>query len=108
MRSGELQQIGAPDDVYQYPANVFVARFMGSPPMNALQAEWDAGALLDEKALRIPVAGWIADRLPGSEVRPRSGEVVYLSPSLSGVRIFAADTGQVCRALAPAPVAPHN
>src|SRR5882762_1697275 len=34
MRKGEVQQIGAPMEVYRHPANLFVAGFIGSPPMN--------------------------------------------------------------------------
>jgi multiple sugar transport system ATP-binding protein len=33
---GVLQQVGAPQDVYAQPANLFVARFIGSPPMNTV------------------------------------------------------------------------
>jgi multiple sugar transport system ATP-binding protein len=36
MQRGLLQQIGSPDEVYNRPANVFVATFIGSPPMNLL------------------------------------------------------------------------
>ncbi len=35
---GRLQQVGRPQDVYQRPANLFVARFIGSPPMNTFEA----------------------------------------------------------------------
>jgi ABC-type sugar transport system ATPase subunit len=35
---GRLQQVGSPRDVYGRPANLFVARFIGNPPMNALPA----------------------------------------------------------------------
>src|SRR6186997_2290868 len=34
LRKGELQQIGTPHDLYDSPANMFVAGFIGSPPMN--------------------------------------------------------------------------
>ncbi|MGZ4677771.1 MAG: ABC transporter ATP-binding protein [Acidimicrobiia bacterium] len=34
MTDGVLQQVGPPQDVYEHPANVFVARFIGTPPMN--------------------------------------------------------------------------
>jgi multiple sugar transport system ATP-binding protein len=34
MRGGELQQIATPQDLYDTPANIFVASFMGSPAMN--------------------------------------------------------------------------
>jgi multiple sugar transport system ATP-binding protein len=37
MSGGELQQVGAPQDVYDRPANLFVAGFIGSPPMNLLR-----------------------------------------------------------------------
>jgi len=36
MSAGEVQQIGTTDDIYNRPANTFVAAFMGSPPMNLL------------------------------------------------------------------------
>ncbi len=38
MKDGILQQFGTPEDIYDRPANVFVATFMGSPPMNLLPA----------------------------------------------------------------------
>ncbi len=36
MNDGRLQQIGTPDEIYHEPANIFVAQFMGSPPMNLI------------------------------------------------------------------------
>jgi len=38
MSNGEVQQIGSTDDIYNRPANTFVAAFMGSPPMNLIPA----------------------------------------------------------------------
>ena len=38
MHNGKVAQIGTPLEVYQKPANVFVARFLGSPPMNVVPA----------------------------------------------------------------------
>jgi multiple sugar transport system ATP-binding protein len=38
MNEGVLQQVGTPTDVYQHPANLFVAQFIGSPVMNISQA----------------------------------------------------------------------
>jgi sn-glycerol 3-phosphate transport system ATP-binding protein len=37
MSAGEVQQIGRPQEVYRHPANIFVAGFIGSPPMNLLR-----------------------------------------------------------------------
>ena len=38
MRKGELQQVAAPQDLYDHPVNLFVAGFIGSPAMNVLEA----------------------------------------------------------------------
>lgn len=38
MRSGRIQQVGPPGDIYNRPANRFVAGFFGTPPMNFLKA----------------------------------------------------------------------
>ncbi|CCE09653.1 glycerol-3-phosphate transporter subunit; ATP-binding component of ABC superfamily [Bradyrhizobium sp. STM 3843] len=43
MHRGQVQQFADPDTVYRYPANLFVARFMGSPPMNTMRARLEAG-----------------------------------------------------------------
>ena len=42
MHQGEVQQFADPDTVYNRPANLFVARFMGAPPMNTLAATVDS------------------------------------------------------------------
>jgi len=39
LKDGIVQQIGTPEDIYDRPANTFVADFMGSPPMNLVPAE---------------------------------------------------------------------
>ncbi|MCL6640299.1 MAG: ATP-binding cassette domain-containing protein [Candidatus Rokubacteria bacterium] len=39
MNRGKVQQVGTPQSVYDYPANTFVATFLGSPPMNLLQRD---------------------------------------------------------------------
>ncbi len=45
MSKGEVQQIGTTDDIYNRPANTFVAAFMGSPPMNLMPADVRGGVL---------------------------------------------------------------
>lgn len=39
LKDGYVQQIGTPEEIYDRPANTFVADFMGSPPMNLVPAE---------------------------------------------------------------------
>jgi multiple sugar transport system ATP-binding protein len=44
MKSGVLQQVGTPEELYTKPVNVFVARFIGSPAMNLVPAAFVEGA----------------------------------------------------------------
>ena len=62
MRQGVVQQFADPETVYNRPANLFVARFMGAPPMNTLSARLEATsgepvAVIGhgEAAMRFPV-----------------------------------------------------
>ena len=45
LRDGIIQQVGKPDAVYAWPANLFVARFIGSPSMNIFRMTRHEGAL---------------------------------------------------------------
>ena len=44
MKKGILNQVGSPQEVYDHPNNIFVAQFVGSPPMNLVQGAWSARA----------------------------------------------------------------
>ena len=62
MNQGEVQQFADPDTVYNRPANLFVARFMGAPPMNTLPARVVAEdgrlfAALGDGGVRLPLPG---------------------------------------------------
>lgn len=50
MKDGIVQQLGSPDEIYNNPENMFVAGFMGSPPMNFIEAEVIDGDVLIESA----------------------------------------------------------
>ena len=70
MNGGHIQQEGTPEELFKRPTNRFVAGFLGSPPMNFLEAELleDAGqayAVGDGFKIRIPAEH--ASRLTGSE-----------------------------------------
>ena len=39
LNSGQIEQVGTPAELYEYPASVFAARFLGVPPMNVLRVE---------------------------------------------------------------------
>ena len=45
MKLGEMQQMGAPQDVYNSPANLFVAQFLGTPPINVFKGRVEGGKI---------------------------------------------------------------
>jgi multiple sugar transport system ATP-binding protein len=56
MRDGRIQQVDAPQNLYRRPQNLFVAAFIGSPPMNLVEAQIADGSLTFA-GIRIPLAG---------------------------------------------------
>jgi multiple sugar transport system ATP-binding protein len=66
MNGGRVAQIGAPLDVYWNPADTFVARFLGSPPMNLFNAvlkSTPGGAMVREDILDSPLTRWSGETL---------------------------------------------
>jgi multiple sugar transport system ATP-binding protein len=74
LKAGRLQQVGAPLEIYQRPANAFVAGFIGTPPMNLLPATiGHGGAALEGPGFSLPVpSAWEA------WARPARGRQVLL------------------------------
>ncbi|HEX6424165.1 MAG TPA: ATP-binding cassette domain-containing protein [Acidimicrobiales bacterium] len=73
LSAGRLQQVGTPQQVYETPANLFVAQFIGTPPMNTLPgtvtADGDAGQVVEVTGGRVPVPPGLSTRLdPGRPV----------------------------------------
>src|SRR5256714_3025168 len=54
MRAGKIQQVGTPREVYEQPANVFVAQFIGSPAMNLIPATIGEG-MVRTSAFALPL-----------------------------------------------------
>jgi len=54
MRDGKIQQVGTPREVYEHPANAFVAQFIGTPPMNLLTGTV-AGSTLQFSSFALPL-----------------------------------------------------
>ncbi|WP_026791100.1 ABC transporter ATP-binding protein [Pleomorphomonas oryzae] len=65
MNGGKIEQFGTPDDVYERPANLFVAGFIGSPSMNLLPATVETGgrARLADGSL-LDMSGYVFDTTP--------------------------------------------
>jgi multiple sugar transport system ATP-binding protein len=75
LERGVLQQLATPAEIYNNPANLFVAQFIGSPPMNVMQGALEGKNFLHNGArIATPVSGRIAKAVLG--VRPEDCAVV--------------------------------
>ena len=72
MKEGKIQQVGTPLEIYARPANLFVAQFVGTPPMNLLPATVrGAGGSVEMARFTLPVPAALrqaAAALDGREV----------------------------------------
>ena len=97
MKDGVVQQIGAPQDVYDNPANLFVATFLGTPPINVFDGEIKNGMLyLGGKAV-LPEPG-IGDQKAVVGIRPEGfilDENGPLEVKLHRVEVMGRDTSVV-------------
>lgn len=57
MNQGQIQQIAKPLEIYNHPANLFVAGFIGSPPMNFLPVEWMGNATVQHPQFQLTLPG---------------------------------------------------
>ena len=99
MKLGVLQQIGKPQEVYDDPANLFVAKFLGTPPINVFAGEIKGGKLyLGEQAV-LDVAG-VDDRKVTVGIRPEGFVPDANGPmicDLSNVEIMGRDVSVVSK-----------
>ncbi len=74
MNKGIVQQIASPREIYDNPSNLFVAGFIGSPPMNTLEGAIADGAFVAPEG-KVPVAG----------LAPRQGAIFGFRPEDSRI-----------------------
>ncbi|MGH2595974.1 MAG: ABC transporter ATP-binding protein [Actinomycetota bacterium] len=108
LSGGVLQQLGAPQDVYDHPTNLFVGGFIGSPPMNLLRATVRSGrANAGDLSLPIPgvadgevVLGLRPEHLrPAGDGQPDMEFLVeVVEPLGDGVIVHGTVSGQVAAA----------
>ena len=98
MKAGVIQQIGKPQDVYDDPTNLFVSKFLGTPPINVFEGRVENERLFigDEAVLAVPGAPqgevWAGIR-PEGFVPDEQGPFTC---SLSGVEVMGRDISVVC------------
>jgi ABC-type sugar transport system ATPase subunit len=87
MSNGRLEQIGTPDEIYHAPVTLFVAGFIGTPPMNLIKGEIIAGQFR-QGGFSVPVAAPPGPATLG--VRPQ--DMCVVAPERKGalqVAVFA-------------------
>ena len=111
MKLGVVQQIGKPQEVYDDPKNLFVAKFLGTPPINVFEGKISEGKLfLGENAV-LPVGDladqdvWVGIRPEGFEPDPLGAmicdlnNVEVMGRDVSVVATHAASVNPVVRAI---------
>ena len=110
MNAGVMEQFGTPEEVYHTPASIFVASFIGSPPMNLLRHAPNSkpGTILGIRPehLDITSAGWevlvyatmggdsLIVRIEEGSAAPKAGDTIHVTPRENRLHWFHAETGK--------------
>ncbi len=98
MKDGVIHQMGRPQDVYDDPQDLFVAKFLGTPPINVFAGRVEGNALYigDEKVMQV---SGIADCNVVAAIRPEGlvpDEAGVLTCDLKRVEVMGRDVSVVC------------
>ena len=97
MKLGVVQQIGAPQDVYDNPVNLFVAKFLGTPPINVFNGSVKGGKLYIGEDCVLDVPG-IEDKDVFVGIRPEGFVLDQNGPmccKLNSVEVMGRDVSIV-------------
>ena len=97
MKLGVVQQIGEPQEVYDNPGNLFVAKFLGTPPINVLSGKVQGGKVFIGEDAVLEVSG-VADQEVLIGIRPEGFELDPNGPlhcQLSNVEVMGRDVSIV-------------
>ena len=98
MKDGVVQQIGKPQEVYDSPVNLFVAKFLGTPPIHVFDGRVEGGRLYIDDAAVLDVDG-AADQAVYAAVRPEGFILAEAGPlccKLDRVEVMGRDISVVC------------
>ena len=93
MKEGVVQQIGKPQEVYDEPVNLFVAKFLGTPPINVFQGTVRSEKLYIGEEAVLDVPG-VADQEVYAAIRPEGfilNDQGKLTCDLTGVEVMGRD-----------------
>lgn len=103
MKDGVIQQIDRPQEVYDNPVNLFVAKFLGTPPINVFEGRVEGGKLFfgmktGEAARAVLDVSGVSDRKVFAGVRPEGFLLQEDGPlccALSGLEVMGRDISVV-------------
>ena len=98
MKDGVVQQIGKPQEVYDNPVNLFVAKFLGTPPIHVFDGRIEGGRLYIGSAAVLDVDG-AADQPVYAAIRPEGFILAEDGPlccKLDRVEVMGRDISVVC------------
>lgn len=98
MKDGVIHQVGKPQEVYDEPVDLFVAKFLGTPPINVFEGRVEGGYLYigNEKILQIP---GVSDQPVTAAIRPEGfvlSDTGALTCQLNRVEVMGRDVSVVC------------
>ena len=98
MKDGVVQQVDLPQKVYDDPVNLFVAKFLGTPPINVFEGIVKNGKLMLGQEAVLDVPG-VSDREVFAAIRPEGFELEEngnLTCKLTAVEVMGRDISVVC------------
>ena len=98
MKDGVVQQVDLPQKVYDDPVNLFVAKFLGTPPINVFEGCVEQGKLYIGREAVLDVAG-VSDGEVYAAIRPEGFELEENGPftcNLTAVEVMGRDISVVC------------
>ena len=100
MKSGIVQQIGKPQEVYDNPVNLFVAKFLGTPPINVFDGRIEDGKLYIGSDAVMDVPSSVEDQKVYIGIRPEGFVADENGPfhcKLSNVEVMGRDVSVVAK-----------
>ena len=98
MKEGVVQQVDLPQKVYDDPVNLFVAKFLGTPPINVFEGKVEGGKLYIGQEAVLDV-GNVSDQEVYAAIRPEGFELEENGPftcNLTAVEVMGRDISVVC------------
>lgn len=94
MKDGKIMQIGTPDEVYEHPANKFVAGFLGMPQMNFIEGAFDGDSRIEtESGIKVVLPEAKAQKIKEKNIEKGTVVTIGIRPE----EVHITENGRPCR-----------